>query len=373
MTDTPLLRTPLYDLHVELGGKMVPFAGYEMPVQYPAGILKEHLHTRAEAGLFDVSHMGQAWLVAEPGEDAAAADRDAAAGRHRRPGAGPHPLLPAAERRGRHPRRPDGHPHARPGAAVPGGQRRLQGRRFRPYRGEAGRPRQARAAGRPRPAGAAGPEGGRGAGPPRLGADDLAFMETRHLRPRRRRMHDQPLRLYRRGRLRDLGPGRGGGGARPPRCWPSRRSRRSASAPATRCGSKPGSASTATTSTPRRLRSRPAWPGPSASAAAPRAASPAPTDPEAAGRRPGAQARRHPARGPRPGARRHADPRCRRPRDRPRSPRGGFGPSSTARSPWAMSRPASPRPARPSPSLSAARRMPATVVALPFVAPNFHR
>jgi len=58
----PLRRTPLYDLHVALGAKMVPFAGYEMPVQYPLGILKEHLHTRAEAGLFDVSHMGQAFL-----------------------------------------------------------------------------------------------------------------------------------------------------------------------------------------------------------------------------------------------------------------------------------------------------------------------
>ncbi|MGQ0676706.1 MAG: glycine cleavage system aminomethyltransferase GcvT [Rhodospirillales bacterium] len=54
-----LLRTPLHALHVELGAKMVPFAGYDMPVQYPLGILKEHLHTRAAAGLFDVSHMGQ--------------------------------------------------------------------------------------------------------------------------------------------------------------------------------------------------------------------------------------------------------------------------------------------------------------------------
>ena len=61
MTDT-LLRTPLYALHLELGGKMVPFAGYEMPVQYPAGILKEHLHTRQKCGLFDVSHMGQGFL-----------------------------------------------------------------------------------------------------------------------------------------------------------------------------------------------------------------------------------------------------------------------------------------------------------------------
>ncbi|TDK52133.1 glycine cleavage system aminomethyltransferase GcvT [Antarcticimicrobium luteum] len=59
---TELLRTPLYDLHVELGGRMVPFAGYEMPVQYPAGIMAEHTHTRSKAGLFDVSHMGQVIL-----------------------------------------------------------------------------------------------------------------------------------------------------------------------------------------------------------------------------------------------------------------------------------------------------------------------
>ena len=58
----PLERTPLHALHKELGGKMVPFAGYEMPVQYSAGIVKEHLHARARAGLFDVSHMGQVWL-----------------------------------------------------------------------------------------------------------------------------------------------------------------------------------------------------------------------------------------------------------------------------------------------------------------------
>lgn len=64
----PLLRTPLYDLHVSLGAKMVPFAGYEMPVQYPLGVLKEHLWTREKAGLFDVSHMGQAALVAADGK-----------------------------------------------------------------------------------------------------------------------------------------------------------------------------------------------------------------------------------------------------------------------------------------------------------------
>jgi aminomethyltransferase len=55
----PLRHTPLYDLHLARGARMVGFAGYEMPVQYPAGIIAEHLHTRAQAGLFDVSHMGQ--------------------------------------------------------------------------------------------------------------------------------------------------------------------------------------------------------------------------------------------------------------------------------------------------------------------------
>ncbi|GGW27656.1 aminomethyltransferase [Gemmobacter lanyuensis] len=57
-----LERLVLHDLHVELGGKMVPFAGYEMPVQYGLGVMKEHLHTRSKAGLFDVSHMGQVLL-----------------------------------------------------------------------------------------------------------------------------------------------------------------------------------------------------------------------------------------------------------------------------------------------------------------------
>ena len=66
----PLLTTPLNALHIELGARMVPFAGYSMPLQYPAGLMAEHLHTRQAAGLFDVSHMGQLKLV---GPDAAAA------------------------------------------------------------------------------------------------------------------------------------------------------------------------------------------------------------------------------------------------------------------------------------------------------------
>ena len=67
---TGLLTTPLNALHLELGARMVPFAGYSMPVQYPTGLMAEHLHTRIAAGLFDVSHMGQLRLV---GDDAAAA------------------------------------------------------------------------------------------------------------------------------------------------------------------------------------------------------------------------------------------------------------------------------------------------------------
>jgi aminomethyltransferase len=62
-TGAPLKRTPLYALHRELGARMVPFAGYEMPVNYPPGILAEHLHTRSQAGFFDVSHMGQVRLA----------------------------------------------------------------------------------------------------------------------------------------------------------------------------------------------------------------------------------------------------------------------------------------------------------------------
>ncbi len=91
-TDT-LKRTPLHALHLELGARMVPFAGYDMPVQYQPGVLKEHLHTRAAAGLFDVSHMGQITLRPKSGrlaDSARALERlvpvdiaDLAAGRQR--------------------------------------------------------------------------------------------------------------------------------------------------------------------------------------------------------------------------------------------------------------------------------------------------
>jgi aminomethyltransferase len=73
--DQPLLKTPLHALHLSLGARMVPFAGYAMPVQYPMGVMKEHLATRSDCGLFDVSHMGQVVIRPRSGrmEDAALA------------------------------------------------------------------------------------------------------------------------------------------------------------------------------------------------------------------------------------------------------------------------------------------------------------
>ena len=62
MNEAANQKTPLHALHVELGARMAPFAGYDMPIHYPTGVLAEHLHTRKFAGLFDVSHMGQALI-----------------------------------------------------------------------------------------------------------------------------------------------------------------------------------------------------------------------------------------------------------------------------------------------------------------------
>ena len=69
-------RTPLYETHVALGGKMVPFGGYEMPVQYPAGVIGEHMAVRQKAGLFDVSHMAELLLeTRRPSKSPVAGDR----------------------------------------------------------------------------------------------------------------------------------------------------------------------------------------------------------------------------------------------------------------------------------------------------------
>lgn len=72
-TTADLLKTPLHSLHLELGARMMAFAGYDMPIQYPMGVMKEHLHTRTSAGLFDVSHMGQILIRARSGDVADAA------------------------------------------------------------------------------------------------------------------------------------------------------------------------------------------------------------------------------------------------------------------------------------------------------------
>ena len=103
-TSMRLKHTPLHALHVELGARMVPFAGYEMPVQYPMGVLKEHLHTRAAAGLFDVSHMGQIVVRCEvrrcSGRSAGA--RAARTGRYPRSSTGAPALCLLHERARRH-------------------------------------------------------------------------------------------------------------------------------------------------------------------------------------------------------------------------------------------------------------------------------
>ena len=125
----PLQRTPLYELHLELGAKMVPFAGYEMPVQYPSGILAEHLHTRKAAGLFDVSHMGQVRLTGQA-TPAAALERLV-----------PGDILGLAPGRQRYAQFTNEAGGILDDLMVTrledelfaGGQRRLQGRRLRPY------------------------------------------------------------------------------------------------------------------------------------------------------------------------------------------------------------------------------------------------
>ena len=121
-------RTPLYDLHRELGARMVPFAGWEMPVQYPAGILAEHLHARAAAALFDVSHMGQLRIT---GPDAAARVERLVPGNIQglKAGQARYTLLTTRDRR--HPRRPDRQPGRRP--SVRGRQCRRPGSRPRSH------------------------------------------------------------------------------------------------------------------------------------------------------------------------------------------------------------------------------------------------
>ena len=154
--------TPLDAWHRRLGARMVPFAGYAMPVQYDftgdlasrchGGVMAEHLHTRAHAGLFDVSHMGQAMLT---GPDAAAALERLVPRRHRRPQARPPALHAADQRGGRHHRRPDGRQsRTETGcswSSTPAARRSISLISppicRRPHADRTGRPRAARAAG----------------------------------------------------------------------------------------------------------------------------------------------------------------------------------------------------------------------------------
>ena len=295
---------------------MVPFAGYEMPVQYPLGILKEHLHTREQAGLFDVSHMGQAFLIGRRSRTTTARARSR---RWSPPTSstskpGQQRYTPAAQRRRRHHRRPDGD--------AP----RL-GRRRRPAVCWSSTPRARTSTTRTSPAACRpsvklvaaperallalqGPAAARRAGAalPR-GAASSRFMQARPApasaaSTATSRARATPARTASRSRSPADDAGRPCAAAAGRR----RACSRSASAPATRCGSRPASASTATTSTRPRARSRPASlvdpEAPPHRGRLPRRRA----HPGRARQRPQAPPRRHQARGPRARARGHRDP-----------------------------------------------------------------
>ena len=295
-----LRRTPLHDLHVELGARMVPFAGYAMPVQYE-GILVEHRWTREQAGLFDVSHMGQRFLAGPDHETTAAALEALTPGdfkslklRQMRytllltdSGGIVDDLMVTRSNS----EEDDGVL----GLVFNAGRKEIDDA-YIEARLPAG---SAPARRRPRAARAAGTGGGGGDGPPlpEVGGSRLHDRDQR--RVRRDRLRRVALRLYRRGRLRDLRAGERGGERSPAASSASRRSSRSGSARAIRCASKPACRSTVTTSTRRRRRSKPISPSPSPSGGAPRAALPgADRILNELQRRTVAQARRHQARRP---------------------------------------------------------------------------
>ena len=239
-----LQRTPLYDLHVELGAKMVPFAGYAMPVNYPGGIIAEHRQCRESAALFDVSHMGQLRLV---GADAAAALEslvpvdviDLPVGKQRyalftnASGGILDDLMIA--------RRPNDlfvvvnaackdadtqHLSTNLGhrcQVLPMPERALLA-----LQGQKAVKALARLAD---------------------GVTQLTFMTGGTLHAGRRRVLRHAQRLHRRRRLRDFSAGRRGGRSSPGNCSPNPRSSLPGSARATRCAWKPACACTATTST----------------------------------------------------------------------------------------------------------------------------
>ena len=196
-----LRSTPLHALHAACAGKMVPFAGYEMPVQFSPGVLREHLHTRAAAGLFDVSHMGQIALRPKSGrlEDAALALERLV----------PQDILGVAPGRQRYAQFTadsggilddlmvanfGSHLFLVVNAACKAAGRGASARR------SVGQLRH-RAPSRPRAAGAAGAEGGIGDGKALPGCCGNAFHGRRAAPRRRHRLLRFALRLYRGGRL----------------------------------------------------------------------------------------------------------------------------------------------------------------------------
>ena len=237
MSEDAVRKTPLHALHVELGARMAPFAGYDMPIQYPTGVLAEHLHTRKAAGLFDVSHMGQALIegadharVAAFLETLCPADLvNLAPGRQRYT-----QLL--NERGGIVDDLMVARPLGADGAVAARGQRLAQGRRFRadsraPAQGRA--PHAARGCGADRASGTA-RRGDPGAPRARRGDAGHGLHERQARADRRIRDLRLPLRLHGRGRLRDLACRRRRPRCSPAFCLPSRMSRRSGLAHAIR-------------------------------------------------------------------------------------------------------------------------------------------
>ena len=258
MTDTAppaseLQRTPLHALHLELGARMVGFAGYDMPVSYPAGILAEHRHCRSSAALFDVSHMGQLRLL---GADADRALESLVpvdvvglgVGQQRygfftNANGGILDDLMITRREG------DLFVIVNAGCKAAdiahltthiGHRCTMQTLPERALLALQG-PKAVAALLRLKP-----------------GVDGADLHDRRRVHARRRRVLRHPIGLHRRGRLRDLGARPRRPRRSPARCWRSTRSSPPGSAHATRCASRPGCASTATTSTPGRRRSRPA-------------------------------------------------------------------------------------------------------------------
>ena len=212
-----LLKTPLHALHVEHGARMVPFAGYDMPVNYPGGIIAEHKQCRESAALFDVSHMGQLRLV---GDDAAKALETLV----------PVDVLGLAVGQQRYAFFTDASGGMLDDLMITRRENDLllvvnagcKDADIRHLVTHIGHRCQVLPMPRARAAGAAGAACGRGAGAPEPGRVEAGVHDRRQLQAGRRRLLRHALGLHRRGRLRDLGARRVGRGAGPRADQPAR-------------------------------------------------------------------------------------------------------------------------------------------------------